>query len=86
LVLVSAKKCFGLIQQVLIGVKFILEYFCGADILAETAISAAAVYGWAGIQRDDVLRTDFQTPLAFAFSEAHPLAKTGISGDIWGLV
>jgi len=75
-----------LIQQVLTGTRLILEYFRGTNILAETAIGAAVVYGWARIQRDGALRADFQTPLAIAFSEPYPLAKTGKDGDVLGVI
>jgi hypothetical protein len=78
---IFAKKTFGLVHQVLVCVKFIVEYFCGTTILAETAIIAVAVYGWARIQRDGILRTDFQTFLARAFPEPHSAAKNRRGGD-----
>jgi hypothetical protein len=62
------------------------EYFGRAGIQAQTAIRAAVVYGRAWIQRDGILRADFQTPLAIAFSEPHPLAKPGDNTNIMGLV
>jgi hypothetical protein len=86
LVPVFAENCSRLIQQVPICVKFMPEYFGRAGIQAQTALRTAAVYGWARIQRDGILRADFQTPLAIAFSEPHPLAKPGDSTNIMGLV
>jgi hypothetical protein len=74
LVPVFTENCSRLIQQVPVSVKFRPEYFGRAGIQAQTAIRAAAVYGWARIQRDGILRADLQTPPAIAFSEPHPLA------------
>jgi hypothetical protein len=86
LVPVLAEKCSRLIQQVPVSVKFMSQYFGRAGIQAQTAIRAAVVYGWARIQRDGILRADLQTPLAIAFSEPHPLAKSGDNTNIMGLV
>jgi hypothetical protein len=80
LVPVLAEKCSRLIQQVTVSVKFMPQYFCRAGIQAQTAIRAAVVYGRARIQRDGILRAYRQTPLAIAFSEPHPLAKSGDPG------
>jgi len=86
LVPVFAQNCSRLIQQVPVSVEFMPEYFGRAGIQAQTAIRAAVVYGRARIQRDGILRADFQTPLAIAFSEPHPLAKPGDNTNIMGLV
>jgi hypothetical protein len=83
---VFAENCSRLIQQVPVSVKFMPEYFGRAGIQAQTAIRAAAVYDWARIQRDGILRADLQTPPAIAFSEPHPLAKPGEDTNIMGLV
>jgi hypothetical protein len=86
LVPVFGEKCYRLIQQMQVCVKFVSEYFGRADIQAQTAIRAAVVYGWARIQRDGILRADFETLPAIAFSEPHPLAKPGDNTNIMGLV
>jgi hypothetical protein len=83
---VFVENCSCLIQQVPVSVNLVPEYFGRAGIQAQTAIRAAAVYDWARIQRDGILRADRQTPLAFAFSEPHPLAKPGEDTNIMGLV
>jgi hypothetical protein len=83
---VFAENCSRLIQQVPVSVKFMPQYFGRAGIQAQTAIRAAVVYGRARIQRDGILRADLQTPLAIAFSEPHPLAKSGDNTNIMGLV
>jgi hypothetical protein len=62
------------------------EYFGRAGIKAQATIRAAAVYDWARIQRDGILRADLQTLPAIAFSEPHPLAKPGEGTNIMGLV
>jgi hypothetical protein len=83
---VFAENCSCLIQQVPVSVKFMPEYFGRAGIQAQAAIRTAVVYGRARIQRDGILRADFQTPLAIAFSEPHPLAKPGEDINIMGFV
>jgi hypothetical protein len=83
---VFAENCSRLIQQVPVSVNLMPEYFGGAGIQAQTAIRAAAVYDWARIQRDGILRADLQTLPAIAFSEPHPLAKPGEDTNIMGLV
>ena len=83
---VFAENCSRLIQQVSVSVKCMPEYLGRAGIQAQTAIRAAVIYGRARIQRDGIFRADFQTPLAIAFSEPHPLAKPRDSTNIVGLV
>ena len=55
-------------------------------ILTQTAIRAAAIYGWVRLQRDGILRADSQTPLAVAFFIPYMLAKPGESTNIMSLV